>query len=61
MSTEIVAGIVLVLGVIAEALRRSWKKSDEQKRNKREEQAAADERRERAVRDRDAGGLFNRS
>lgn len=61
MSAEIWAFVVAILGLIAEALRRSWMKSDERKRTEEEYRKAADERRARAVRDRDAGGLFNGS
>ena len=61
MSAELWAAVVVILGVIAEALRRSWVKADERKRSEEESRKAADERRARAVRDRDAGGLFNGS
>jgi hypothetical protein len=61
MSAEVWAAVVVILGVIAEALRRAWMKADEQKRKQESDRAAADERRARAVRDRDAGGLFNGS
>lgn len=61
MSAEIWAFVVAILGLIAEALRRSWMKSDERKRAEEENRKAADDRRARAVRERDAGGLFNGS
>lgn len=61
MSVEVWAAVLAILGVVAEALRRRWMKADEQKRKAESDRKAADERRARAVRDRDAGGLFNGS
>lgn len=61
MNAEVWAAVVLILGAVAEALRRTWKRADEKERKIEQDRKAADERRARAVRDRDAGGLFNGS
>jgi hypothetical protein len=59
VNAEIIAGIVLLLGVIAEGLRRKWKRQDAEKETERLLDEINTTRRDDAWKSGNPHGLFN--